>query len=277
MEKLLTEEQLDKIGIKAKYEFEKYHNSYVIDGGDQTETKIITISKLKHLIFVNGNNDTGFTHLNERHSYFSDKNYWKLNDTKEYKLDYPSKFRPEMIPIVDYVKIADQIFIEENKNITKNNKPDLFDKYTGHYCYLGNANEKYHLLTYKDTKIVHTFFPDKKKHNPKTKCKFGRGLVSSTTKYPEGFNDLLLPFENEKGIISFSLLIRKYYLEKKERIIIQRHSSEGHPIEQFIFGERDFIDYESFEREDMQALQYGDIAEFEKIINDLDKNNRHVA
>ncbi len=270
MERLFSENELAKIEKKGKSEFEKYHNTYVIEGGDKTKCRIITISKLKHLIFVEGNEDTGFKHFNNRHSYFSHKNYWRISDTKGYKLDDPSKFAPGMIPIVDYVKIADEIFSESNKNITRNNRPELFDKYTGSYC--DNENiEKYHLLTYKDTKIIHTFFPNNKKHNLKTKCKFGKGIVSSTLKFPEGFNDLLLPYENEKGNIVFSFLIRKFYSEKKERIIVQRHNELGEVVEQFIFGEREFAEYESFDEKDMEVLQHADVTDFEKIINDLDE------
>jgi hypothetical protein len=270
MEKLFTEIELEEIQTKAKHEFEKYYDAYVIEGIDN-ETRIITISKNKHLIFAEGNEDTGFKHLNNRHSYFSHKNYWKLSEEKKYKLDDPSKFRPQMIPIVDYVKIADEIFCDNNKNVTKNNRPDLFDKYTGTYIFSNNEIEKYHLLKYKNTKIMHTFFPDKKKHNPKTKCKFGKGIVTSTLKFPEGFADLLLPYENEAGIVAFSFLIRKYYLEKKERIIIQRHDENGNPIEQYILGERDFEEYEKFEWEDMRDLQYGDVTDIEKMINELNE------
>ncbi|OPB95394.1 hypothetical protein [Elizabethkingia occulta] len=275
MEQLFSEEQLLEIQTKAKNEFEEYHNTYVIDG-NTTETSIKIISELKHLIFVEGNEDTGFKHFNNRHGYFSYKNYWRISDKKEYKLDDPSKFRSQMIPIIDYLKIADEIFSEENKNITKNNRPDLFDKYTGSYSYHNNESEKYHLLTYKDTKIVHTFFPDKKKHNPKQKCKFGKEVVTSSLKLPEGFRDLLLPYENEKGIIAFSFLIRKYYLEKKERYIIQRHDEEGKVKEQYVFGERDFEENEVFDREDMMSLQHGDVTQIEQLINELANNSENI-
>lgn len=271
MEQIFTKEELDEIQNIAKLKFEYYHNTIVAEGNSNQKT-IKTISNEKHLIFVEGNEDTGFKHLNNRHSYFSHKNYWKLNENKEYKLDDPSKFHPKMIPIIDYVKIADAIFSEENKNITKNNRPEVFDKYTGFYNYLENNEEKFHLLTYKDTKVIHTFFPDKKKHNLKTKCKYGKGIVTSKLKFDENvaINDLIVPYENKGGVIAYSFLIRKYYSEKIERIIIQKHDKNGNSLEFIVLGHRKFEDFEKFSKEDIISLQNSDLSEIEKIINDFD-------
>jgi hypothetical protein len=274
MEKLFTEDQLAEIQRNAELEFETYFNGIVVDG-KSTEITIVTISKTNHLIFVEGNQYTGFAHLRDRHSYFSHKNYWTINDEKLPKLDNPSKFHPTMMPIVDYVKVADAIFSVENKNITKNHRPDLFDKYSGFYSHSDNI-EKFHLLTYKNTKIVHTLFPDKKKHNEKRKCKFGKGRVTTSLKYPEGHNDLLLPYENEKGIVAYSILIRKYYSEKIERVFIQKHDNIGNSNELYLLAYRNFDDYENFDRETMHEFQYGDLTDFEDVINQIDdqtKNN----
>lgn len=275
MEKLFTQEQLTAIQKEAELGLDKYLDGHFIDG-DATEISIVTISKSGRLIFVEGNEYSGFNHFTDRHTYFSYKNYWTLNEDKGYKLDNPSKFHPRMMPIVDYVKIADAIYSEENKNITKNNRPDLFDKYSGYYSYLENQPEKFHLLTYKDTKIVHTLFPDKKKHNKKIKCRFGKGIVSSELKFPEAINDLLIPYENKDGKIAYSILFRKYYSEKIERLIIQKHDEDAKVCDQYIIAYKDFDDFVKFEREDMYSLQYGDLSDLEDIINQIDdqtKNN----
>lgn len=275
MEQLFTLEQIAAIQTEAELELEKYLGGLVIDG-EATEISIVTISKDKQLIFVEGNEHSGYNHLKDRHNYFSYKNYWTLNDGKEYRLDNPSKFHPRMMPIVDYVKIADTIFCEENKNITKNHKPDLFDKYTGYYTYSENDPEKYHLLTYKDTKIVHTLFPDKKKHNKKIKCRFGKGIVSTKLKFPDAINDMLVPYEDKNGQTAYSILFRKYYSEKIERLIIQKHNEDAEVCEQYVIAYKDFDDFVKFEREDMNSLQYGDLTDLEELINQIDdqtKNN----
>ena len=191
----------------------------VIDGQSNEKT-IKTISKHKYLIFVIGNTDTGFNHLNDRHGYFSFQNFWIQNNEMEFKLDNPSKFHPKMMPIIDYVKIADAIFCHENKNVTKNHSPNLFDKYTGVHLFEEGFQEKYHLITYKDTKIVHTMFPDKKKYNRKVRFKYGKGIVTTKLKYTpaDSYNDLLVPYENKDKIKVYPILIRKFYNEKVEKI-----------------------------------------------------------
>jgi hypothetical protein len=269
MERLFTEEQLEVITLEAQEKLEEYLGGIVIDG-EATETSIITISKDKKLIFVEGNEYTGYGHLSDRHSYFSHKNYWNILDDGTSKLDNPTKFHPAMMPIVDYIKIAETIFIEENKNVTKNSRPDVFDKYSGYYNYSEGESLKYHLLTYKGTNIVHTLYPDKKKHNKKPRCRFGKGVVSTVLKFPEGTNDIIVPYENKDGVTAYSILFRKHYAERIEKLGIQRHDKEGKVIEQHFFSFRVFIDFTKYEYQDIMQLQYGDLSDFENIINQFD-------
>ncbi len=268
MEKLFNAEQLQTILDEATNGFDTYFDGYVLDG-DAIDTSIITISKERHLIFTEGNEDTGFRHLSDRHSYFSRRHYWRLDDQNEYKLDKPSKFYPGFMPMIDYVNIADEICRLENKNTTVNHKTNLFDKYTGEYCHEKFGSEKYHVLTYKDTMIVHTLFPDKKKHNPKFKCLFARGPVSETLKYPEGINDLFVPFLDHTDSIRFSITIRRYYGQLMEHLIISEHDDTGEVLKQYLIGEREHAVFKRFEREDMHNLQHADISEFEQMINSI--------
>lgn len=273
MEKLFSKKELDEIQKNAADNFEYYCNAVVIDGQSNEKT-IKTISIYKHLIFVIGNTYTGFNHLNDRHGYFSFQNFWIANNGTGFKLDNPSKFHPKMMPIIDYVKIADAIFCPENKNITKNHNPDIFDKYTGEYHFENSFAEKYHLITYKDTKIVHTMFPDKKKHNRKTRFKYGKGIVSTKLKYTpsNAYNDLLVPYLNKEKITTYSIFIRKFYNEKIERFIIQQHDSEGNPETHYILGERDFENFESFNRETLNLFQTADLGELEDIMTQIEKS-----
>lgn len=273
MEKLFTKEELREIQKNAADNFEYYWNAVVIDGQSNEKT-IKTISKHRHLVFVIGNRDTGFDHLNDRHGYFSFQNFWIENNEMGVKLDNPSKFHPKMMPIIDYVKIADAIFCPENKNVTKNHSPHLFDKYTGVYCFEDGFKDKYHLITYKDTKIVHTMFPDKKKHNRKIRFKYGKGIVTTKLKYTqsEAYNDLLVPYENKDKIVVYSILIRKFYNEKVERFIIQKHNKEGSPEVHYILGEREFVNFERFDHETLNIFQTADLGELEDIIAQIEKH-----
>jgi hypothetical protein len=269
MEKLFTAAQLAAIEQEAQNNLAFYFATTVSDG-NATEISIVTISEKQQLIITEGNDDTGFQHLRDRHALYSYKNYWQKTDNG-YRLDDPSKFHPRMMPIIDYVKIADIIFAPENKNITKNNHPDKFDKYTGTYTYKDGLAEKYHLLTYKDTKIVHTLFPDKKRHNQKIKVKFGKGTVTTKMKFPEGHNDLYLPYENSAGITAYSILIRRYFAQELEVSYIQKHDTLGNPEDLFIINERKLNGFERFEHEDMNFFQHSDISEYEKLIAEIDQ------
>lgn len=269
MERLFSTAELTEIETDASSNLEYYLNT-VVSNGQATERSIITISKNKHLIFVEGNTDTGFQHLRERHDFFSYKNYWIENDDKVLKLDNPSKFNPRMMPIVDFVSIAEAVFSEDNKNITKNKNPDLFDKYTGTHCYSDQQAEKYHLITYKDTKIVHSLFPDKKKHNIKNKSGYGKGNVTTSLKFPEGINDLLVPYENSEGVIAYSILIRKFLAEQTERLFIQKHNKEGIPEELYPLGYRKFNGFERFNQETIIQFQTADLADLENLIYQID-------
>jgi hypothetical protein len=273
MEKLFSKDDIREIEVDASSNLDTYWGGIVVNGQPNEKT-IITISKNNQLIFVEGNSDSGYSHLRDRHGRFSFKNFWINTEDSVMKLDNPSKFHPSMMPIIDFVKIADMIYGPEYLNTAKNKKPDLFDMYTGYYAYLENEIEKYHLLTYKDTKIVHTLFPDNKKHIAKRKCKFGKGIVNTSLKFPTGFNDLLVPYENDKGVVKYSILVRKFYSEKIERLIIQRHNDVGEVSEQFFIAYRNFENFETFDREIMHDFQYGDLGEFEDIINQIDEKHK---
>ncbi|MBI2272273.1 MAG: hypothetical protein HYU70_00625 [Bacteroidetes bacterium] len=266
MEKLFTPEQLREITAEAVRNFDTYLDTWMINGC-ATETTIITISKHSNLIFTEGNEETGYQHLSDRHNYFSYKHYWKKEENEEYKLDKPSKFFPGFMPIRDYIAVADEIFKPDNKNITPNHHPDLFDKYTGPYQHGEMPVEKYHLLTYRDTRIVHTLFPDKKKHNPKIKCIFARGFVQESLKYPEGFNDMFLPFLDHTGETRYSITIRRYYGQLLEHILLAVHDHSGEIAMRYLVGERELEHFKTFDHQDMYDLQHADLTEFEQIIN----------
>ena len=270
MEKLFTKEQIALIEQEADTNLDFYLATMVMNG-EATEISIITISECNQLIFVEGNDDSGYQHLSDRHGLFSYRNFWVKVDEENYRLDDPSKFHPRMMPIIDFVKIADAIYSPENKNITKNNHPDKFDKYTGTYTYQDGPEEKYHLLTYKGTKIVHTLFPDKKRYNRKSKVKLGKGIVTTTMKFPIGHNDLVVPYENNKGLTAYSILIRKFYEEQIERGFIQKHDGLGEPEDAFLIYERKFEGFERFERNDMNVYQNGDLTDFERLISEIDE------
>lgn len=265
IEKLFSTEDISEIEQNALMNHDEYLD-IVVGSGNSTEKSIITISIGNQLIFVEGNEDTGFEHLRNRHASFSFKNYWKKTDNGDFKLDNPSKFHPQMMPIIHFVKIADDIFNAENKNGKKNKRPEIFDMYSGISTDIDGKTEKYHLLTYKDSKVVHTLFPDNKKNNRKSKIPLAKGIVSSSSDLFIGYNDLVIPYENEKGLSVFSILLRKFYFEKIERWFIQEHDDKGEVKRSFHLYERTFEDFEQFDHETILTYQYRDLTDFEEWI-----------
>ncbi len=273
MEKLFSKQDLIEIEKEVSNDLENYIGMYY--GGQPDDKRIITVSKYNQLIFVEGNTDTGFQHFSDRHDYFSFKNYWKESEGKKYELDNPSKFHPNTI-LVDYVKIADAIFKVENKNISRNSRPDTFDKYTRSYNNSDSIIEKYHLITYKDTKIVHTLFPNKKTHNIKSKSRFGKGFVKTQHKFPEGYNDLIVPYQDKEGKVVYSILVRKFYNEKIERLFVQVHDANGNAKEKILLGYREFDNFEEFDREIMTQYQCSHLSDLESIINQINDSRNNI-
>jgi hypothetical protein len=72
------------------------------------------------------------------------------------------------------------------------------------------------------------------------------------------------------GITAYSVLIRRIFAKKKDKLIVQKHDAQSEVIEQYNIAYREFEKFEKFEREDMYALQYGDLRDFEQIINQVD-------
>ena len=271
MEMFFSENELSKIEKDATENPGEYYDGLVLDG-EATALSIFTISRLNRLIFVSGNKDTGWEHIGKRHSYFSLENYWRKKEEKMTPED-PSKFHPAMMPAIDFVKIADAIYKPGNKNITGNNAPDVFDKYTGTYSFADGKEQKYHLIVYKDRKIVHTMYPHKRTNNLKRKSNYARGVVTTKTEFnvSDAYNDLLVPYENGERKIAYSILIRKFYNHKIEGTFIQKHDEAGDPGSWFPLLFRTFNDMEIFDRDTMHSFQYGDLADFEKLIEEIDE------
>lgn len=273
MENLFTKEELTEIENDALSNFD-YYLGTVVFNGNCNERTIITISAVNHLIFVEGNDHTGFAHLRDRHGFFSNNNYWKTDGVVTPKLDNQSRFHPKMMPIVDYVKIADSIFVESNKNVSKNKNPDIFDVYTGCYSYEEEKESPYLLIVYKNTSIVHTLYPQKKTNNVKRKFKYPKGIVSSSlkVKFPSGgYNDLVIPYVNEQGTTVYSIFITKDYAKQKEQIFIRKHDITGMPVDFYLLGTRTFSTFETFGMEEISQYQLGDLSDFEEILKEIDE------
>lgn len=275
MEMLFSQEDIAAIEKDVVENFETYWDVRV-GTGDATERTIMTISKEKDLVFVTGNKDTGWEHLRDRHAPYSFKNYWIPTSKGRLKLQDPSKFHPAMMPILDYVKIADAIFTEENRNSEKNKQPDLFDVYIGSYTFR-QERVSYRLVLYKGSKVVHTLFPETSNYKDGNATKFAKGPVRISFAIPPGYNDLRVPYLNAKDVPAYSILVRKFLGEMIERVMIVVHDGAGEDREYFVFGERKMEGPEQFDHKDMEMFQYGNLEDLEKFIKEIDQKGRIVS
>ena len=172
---LLTNEEIRIILEILEYNPAFRHPDVISFGNERTS--IVKVTPINGLIIIKGDSHTGFTHINERHNYWSDNYYWK-EESNSIKLDDPSKFSRKSIPIMDYANVAETLFSEANRNIEKNKRPEIFAMFSGEVEDVNNGKMKYHMLLYKDTKIVHTIFPHKKKHNKEKHINYRRGKPS---------------------------------------------------------------------------------------------------
>lgn len=218
MQQLLSKEEIEFIINDSKNPIYKIDNLF---HPSFNKTHIIQVSKTKDLILFYGNQSTGFLHLHERHSNLSIKPFWK--ETR--KLEIPSKFNSDIIPFFHYMKIAEEIFNNENLNIIKNTNVDNFDLYIGESSIIGEE-EKYRLLLYKNTKIIHTLYPESKLHNLKLNTSsYARGTVSLSSNLDNSETVLKIPYKNRDNKIVYEILIRYKEVQNDKLVMIRKYEN----------------------------------------------------
>lgn len=241
----------------------------------------------KGLIFINGTDDTGFTHINIRHTGGRSTHFWKdfsdLNGNKiekkdslgrkKYQLDNPSLFHPHSIPIFDYLLIAEQIYSISNLNNEKNKQPDLFDLYEGKATANKNNEQFYRLLLYKDTKIVHTLYPIKKTFNKQKKIIVDFARLSprtiTTLNKIEDFQ-VEIPYIDEYNVIRYLVIIRVDPMDNlKEKLYIQVYSPLGQPLFTHYYGSGN-KHCEINSPEFLNFIERMDFTDIEKIIKKIE-------
>lgn len=185
------------------------------------------VSSENGLILVYGNEWTGYKHIFERHSLTSRNPYWDDNG----KIGNPTKFRLNLAPI-DYLTVASKIFKQENINSSKNKNPELFDVFTGTFKHRDGLEVEYILVTYKDTKIIHTFFvnDNKKPFNKKKVLDLRQGWTNSSQDYKNCITTFEIPYFDNNNIKRFVVITRHLEILKKEKWYIQVNSKEGLPF-----------------------------------------------
>lgn len=273
---LFSYEELNSIQESAR------KNSYLKDpmyvAISKHPTGVLTLSSIHGLIFAKGNEYTGFEHIVQRHEQWTSRPHWiksiDENDNNYFRLQDQGLFRPDSFPIYDYCMIADSLYKNENLNVEKNKRPDLFEMYTGEYTHQDLEISKYNLLIYRGTKVVHTIYPQSNKNNPKRVKGFNysRGGASSSWDFKNSITMIEIPYFDHNNIVRYLLIFRK--VSDKLTVIIQINDNLGNPWKSIFVGGRriDISKYrDDFDPFDVIRLEYGDLREFERKILELDK------
>ena len=237
---------------------------------------IVKVSPLTGLIIVQGNEFTGFDHIHSRHEFFSIVPYWteanENNGSFKIKLQDQSRFRPDSVPFWDYMSIADSIYKPENINIEKNRRIDDFDLYYGRHVNKDGSPEMYKMLVYKNSKVIHTLYPQSNKNNKKriSNFNFVRGVVNGMQNYQKDLVEIKIPYLNAENTIKYSILIRKYLNRKIEEAIILVHNESGSPEGFVSVAERGFSNFQEVPFEIM-VWQHADLRNLEEYIKKIDK------
>jgi len=264
---ILSTDEIKLIEEEAKHPIYRNSSAIFIGGGFASVERVSE----KGLILIRGNKHTGLEHINHRHSRYTSGSFWKQekdeHGNEKIKLDNPSKFSGYTIPIVTYVEIADQIFSEENKKVEENKNTDLFDVYSGEYIHRDGTKMRYRLVTYKDTKIIHTLYPLKKtftrekilnlhRSRPSGEHNLGKGLIKIEIPYLDYTNEIVckLIFLIDEVALSEEVWVEypSVPLDSKHHIIAHRKLAKMIEVPKY-----------------MSHLEFKDIKEFEKIVKKI--------
>jgi hypothetical protein len=201
MEEILNAEEIQEINdIASSLTSGNIRKSFT----NEQYKKIYRISTKTHLILINGNAETGLTHIWHRHWFWSTAIY----------LATSSKF-PQDIAIIHFIDIADAIYLPENLDIENNISPEIWDIYTGNYCYKNGEQNTIRLVLYKDTKIIHSLFPILKKKKPliprPDKFEFRRANVEVNYFRRDKFVRITIPYVDLEFKWRYNIIFEKDY------------------------------------------------------------------
>lgn len=252
--------------------------------GTKNPFAIMRVS-FKGLVFVYGTDDTGFTHIHQRHI-SKDKEFWVdfLDDkgnvvVKKYRydipkkrLDNPSQFHPFSIPIIDFTNIADAVYKNENLNTEKNKRQEEFDLYEGLASGLDGNEILYRLLVYKGSKVVHTLYPLERIFTPRNRVvHFARQIPSSTITVPPFQVHVEIPYKDEYDTVRFIVIVRNDPEHSEvENWFIQANWPNGVPCFTYRFGSRRNsipMDTSDF----LERLEATDLEPLEKTMKSMDR------
>ncbi len=145
----LTNNQLNQIEQEAINNAEYKFENEIRFGKDKCS--ILRVSSKTGLILIQGDQNTGYIHIVNRHTDPLNFSIWQDNIKKSRS----SKLSIRKWRDIDFINIADDVYDIKNLKRNSNNYYDLFE---GSSKYFGKEII-YKLLVYKSKKVIHNLFP----------------------------------------------------------------------------------------------------------------------
>jgi len=262
----LNKEQLELVERKAK--FSMLNNPGFISQIYQTKSpfNIAHITARKKLILIEGDEETGTAHFLSRHRPFTNT-FTQISDgfirTSRFPTDKGGLF--DLMPIMEFV-------YDENHLQTKQNKyPDFVEVYDAKIPSLDN--QKYRLIVYKGTKIVHTFFPVERNKPVRLFQKLNAQIEYQDSEIIR----LVIPYINTENIVVFAIAVLLKLQEGKEEFRVLFYKEKA--AETYIKIAEAFIKeievkYQFNIEIRIEQLNHYDFTQWEdKIIEHINNNN----
>tara|TARA_Y100001972_G_scaffold116691_1_gene154869 strand:- start:1829 stop:2641 length:813 start_codon:yes stop_codon:yes gene_type:complete len=223
-EELLSLEEIRIVEEEARNP--KYSQPNLLHLG-KNKLSIFRVSSSTGLILINGNQWTGREHIDLRHNPSIRKPYWKETG----KLDNQSKFH-HALPPIRYLVVADLIYKPENLRPEKNNRPEVFDLYIGTAELHNLPKTEYKLVTYKDSKIIHSFYvsSNKKPFNKKKILDLRQGWASSTYDPMNGLDTYEIPYFDQGNTERFKIILKTDHFSATDNWFVQVNLEDGTPF-----------------------------------------------
>lgn len=265
-----TEEDIKFIENEANTnEMFQYYGTRVMNVSKLKYNDIVTIS-FKGLILAKGNSETAYEHIRERHLFWSFNPYPVGNE-----FQVQSKF-PQNIAPIDFIKIADEIYSPENIILINTHpKSSYFEKYQGMYKFDGVSDEMTNLILYKDTKIIHSLYPQNKKYNRnknRTKFPFTRGQVEiRSPNLLKKIKEIYIPYFGLDLKLKYVIFIEKFYIKDIEEFRILAYDENEKYKFDVMVGEKKLIEFRG-ETSMRITYQHCDLRQIEDFILEIDKS-----
>lgn len=270
MELILNAQDIRDVEHEAATEFEfKYYGVRLMDSASYNFKKVLQVSDVNNLILIKGNKDTCYEHIRMRHNYWTTSVY-PQGESFQFQGLFPQDTYPAM-----FTNIADTIYsygklIKDNVN----QGAKIFDLYEGHVIFNGlDKPDKVKLLLYKDTRIIHTMYPQSSKYNKRKKNRpsgfsFARGEVKVVQH--NSFTKLVfVPYLDTKLRTKYVFIVQKNFVLAKELLTIHVYDDFENLTGLVDLGERDLIHFDGDTSEQI-TYQHTNLKDIERLIMEID-------